>query len=219
MFNTTPPMIDSGVSNVMVGMGFQRRVVEGPGCWVNGMQPPGVCRIGVCRSWNISPPANGYVIQTANTFQNWYNTAAGLNMEIPNELLLTETAVGSNSFVYDTNAFFPIDNQGFGNTPGQAHNYHFTTEAHVTFEYKQGALFTFRGDDDLWIFVNDKLALDVGGAHQALEGTINFDAQAAALGIQAGGSYKMDIFHAERQTTESNFRIETNIKCFVPVVF
>jgi hypothetical protein len=26
----------------------------------------------------------------------------------------------------------------------------------------------------------------------------------------------MDIFHAERQTTDSNFHIETNITCFVP---
>ena len=81
-----------------------------------------------------------------------------------------------------------------------------------------GQKFTFRGDDDLWIFVNSKLALDVGGQHQALQGTIDFDAQSAALGITAGGVYSMDIFHAERQTTDSNFRIETNISCFEPGV-
>jgi len=66
-------------------------------------------------------------------------------------------------------------------------------------------------------FVNNQLALDVGGQHQALEGTIDFDKQASALGITVGQTYSMDIFHAERQTTESNFRIETNIKCFEPV--
>jgi fibro-slime domain-containing protein len=49
-------------------------------------------------------------------------------------------------------------------------------------------------------------------------GVIDFDAQAATLGITAGNSYPMDIFHAERQTAESNFRIQTNIKCFEPVV-
>ena len=66
--------------------------------------------------------------------------------------------------------------------------------------------------------MNGKLALDVGGQHEALEGTINFDQQAATLGITPGVAYPMDIFHAERQTTASNFRIETNIKCFtVPV--
>ena len=119
--------------------------------------------------------------------------------------------------IFDSNAFFPIDGQGFGNTPGQPHNFHFTTEIHLKFKYEAGQKFTFRGDDDLWIFVNKKLALDVGGSHQALLGTIDFDAQAALLGITAGGEYQMDIYHAERQTTESNFRIETNISCLVNV--
>jgi fibro-slime domain-containing protein len=44
------------------------------------------------------------------------------------------------------------------------------------------------------------------------------DAQAAELGIAAGGSYAMDIFHAERHTSSSNFRIETTIECLEPVV-
>jgi fibro-slime domain-containing protein len=122
-------------------------------------------------------------------------------------------------YLYDNSDFFPIDGMGFGNGPnGAAHNYLFTTEAHTLFTYKGGERFTFRGDDDLWIFVNGKLALDVGGQHEALVGVLDFDAQAAALGITPGMSYPMDIFHAERQTTESNFRIETNIKCFTPVV-
>ena len=111
--------------------------------------------------------------------------------------------------------FFPLDGLGF-NEVTDGHNFHFTTEIHVMFSYQLGQRFTFRGDDDLWIFVNGRLALDVGGLHQALEGTIDFDAQAAALGIMPGGRYRMDIFHAERQTLESNFRIETNISCFEP---
>ena len=60
--------------------------------------------------------------------------------------------------------------------------------------------------------------MDLGGKHQKMEGTIDFDAQAADLGITSGVQYAMDIFHAERHTTESNFRIETNISCFIPVV-
>ena len=137
-------------------------------------------------------------------------------MEVDVNLGLVEDPPGSGVFVYDSNAFFPLDGLAFGNSPGLAHNYHFTTEVHVLFEYEQGQVFTFRGDDDLWIFVNGRLALDVGGLHEALQGTIDFDAQAAELGISPGQNYEMDIFHAERQTSESNFRIETNIRCFEP---
>ena len=62
------------------------------------------------------------------------------------------------------------------------------------------------------------LALDLGGMHDPIEATLDFDKQASALGISPGNTYQMDIFHAERHTSGSNFRVETNIKCFTPVV-
>jgi fibro-slime domain-containing protein len=200
-------------TQVPLGVGKQRRIVAGAGCYP---ATSGVCNVGTCQPWDITPPT--FSIKDGSTFAQWYNTTPNVNMEIPGELMLTETPAGSGISVYDSTAFFPIDGQGFGNTPGQSHNYSFTTEIHVKFTYQSKQVFTFRGDDDLWIFVNGKLALDVGGQHQALQGTIDFDAQASKLGITPGSSYAMDIFHAERQTTDSNFHIETNIRCFDPVV-
>jgi fibro-slime domain-containing protein len=209
---TGAPDKDDAMPVVPAGVGKRQRVVSGPGCYP---ATSGICNIGTCIPWKITAPT--YSIMSGSSFDQWYHTTAGTNIELPGELPLTIDPATNNS-VFDTTSFFPIDGQGFMNTPGQQHNYHFTTEIHVKFKYETGQIFTFRGDDDLWIFVNNQLALDVGGQHQALEGTINFDTQAGMLGITAGQSYPMDIFHAERQTTASNFRIETNIKCFEPVV-
>ncbi len=159
------------------------------------------------------------VIESKQTFDQWYHTVDGVNMEFQKELALTETRPGSGVYVYETNEFFPLSPQeGFGPTPanGQGRNFLFTTEIHLTFTYVAGQTFGFRGDDDLWIFINDKLALDLGSMHNPAEGVIDFDAQAAALEIVPGRVYRMDVFHAERHTQVSSFRIETNIGCFKP---
>ncbi len=144
-------------------------------------------------------------------FAQWYNDVANVNIPFAIELQLTEVSPGL--FSYQNNAFYPIDNQGWDNE-GNPHNYHFTTEIHLTFAYNGGEKFTFTGDDDLWLFINNNLAIDLGGTHPELSDTVDLDAQAATLGIVPGNSYAMDIFHAERHTDQSNFRIDTSIKCF-----
>ncbi len=145
-------------------------------------------------------------------FDQWYRDTPGVNLTIP--LSLTLIDLGGGQMGYDSSSFFPLDGQGFGNTPGEAHNFHFTTEIHASFVYKGGEVFTFRGDDDVWVFINGRLALDLGGVHSALEGTVDFNAKAAQLGLATGGTYSFDVFHAERHTNESNFRMQTSIQCF-----
>jgi fibro-slime domain-containing protein len=77
-------------------------------------------------------------------------------------------------------------------------------------------VFGFEGDDDLWVFVNDQLGIDLGGVHGPLSGQIDMDALAGQLGLQIGGMYDLDFFFAERHTTQSNFEITTTISCFDP---
>ena len=146
------------------------------------------------------------------SFDQWYRDVAGVNMAIDIPLVLTQVAPGQ--FVFEDLDFYPLDNQGWGNE-GNVHNYHFTTEIHGTFRYGGGETFTFTGDDDVFVFVNQRLAIDLGGVHGVEAATIDFDARAGELGITAGTTYALDVFHAERHTTESNFRIETSIACLV----
>lgn len=169
-------------------------------------------------TWSTTQP----VIQSAATFAQWYNTTPGINIELLKTMKLEETAAGSGLWGVDSSAFFPLaPTEGFGITPkgnDLGMNFLFTTEIHVVFTYLATQQFSFRGDDDMWIFVNGRLALDLGSVHGPEEGTIDFDAQAAALGITVGGSYPMDVFHAERHMRGSNFKITTNIACFTPSV-
>lgn len=146
------------------------------------------------------------------SFDQWYRDVAGTNMAFTEPLPLTESPPGT--FTFDDSTFFPLDGKGFGEEV-MGHNFHFTTEVNGTFVYKGGEIFSFTGDDDVFVFVNGKLALDLGGVHGQQMATIDFDAQAGALGIQLGRTYPLAVFHAERHTVESNFRMVTTIDCFI----
>lgn len=95
----------------------------------------------------------------------------------------------------------------------EGRDYNYVMEGHGKFYYnaEDNLYFNFEGDDDVYLFINGQLVLDIGGAHGITEETVNINDCAASIGLEDGGIYDFDFFYMERHGFGANIRIETNI--------
>ncbi len=154
-----------------------------------------------------------HAITDNHSFSQWYRDVPGINKSTSYAITLKKESDGL--YHYENHLFFPLDHKLFGNEGGKRgiryyghdHNYHFTYEIHTRFTYHGGELFTFSGDDDVWVYIDNRLAADIGGIHSSVTKSINLD----DLGLTPGKTYDFDFYFAERHITGSNFKITTSI--------
>jgi fibro-slime domain-containing protein len=164
----------------------------------------------------------------SDAFQKWFHDVPGSNINVAYPLPLTAKDGGvygydseTDGVPYDVSGttgdgFFPIDDgspyaTAFGNQ-GLVHNYSFTMELHTVFTYTGGEYFQFRGDDDVFVFIDKKLVINLGGVHDPEPAQVSVD----SLGLTTGATYPLDFFSAERHVYGSNIEFTTTLVLQLP---
>lgn len=123
--------------------------------------------------------------------------------------------------------FYPIDGLGYDailgdttdkiNTSGNGvrpehPNGSYTLRGEAQFVYQEDLYFEFSGDDDVYMYINGVLALDLGGAHGICTKRVNLKDVATKCHLTPGEVATFTFFYMERNSDASNFKIETNME-------
>jgi fibro-slime domain-containing protein len=166
----------------------------------------------------IGPNDNSVgAVNNSTTFASWYadcdnTTPSSTCVAQYNDTVDATVDTDTGELSYNSASFFPLDaitgTSGDGDT-NDAHNYFFTVQIDLDLIYDPllTNTFSFTGDDDVWVFINDELVLDLGGVHGASTAGFNMNTVATDQMITAGDIYSFSFFFAERHFTQSNVNI------------
>jgi fibro-slime domain-containing protein len=150
---------------------------------------------GICEASLLGPCPYGQQTTSQAAFDQWYRDVPGVNIKYVTKLALQQQPNGS--YFYPQAAFFPLNGLGWvalgheqsstANNGSLNNNFNFTTEIRTWFQFNGGESLQFSGDDDVWVFINRRRALDLGGLHPQVSGSFTLDAPTAtALDLQQG---------------------------------
>ena len=158
-------------------------------------------------------------------FNAWFRDVDGENLSEATKILFEriDDGGGSSYYVFSSDSlpgggYYPADGRLFGNPPDKAtkkpapHNYHFTAEfaATLTYSAQTPQWMIFGASDDLWVYVNGELVVDLGGFGEARKQYLLIDRLAAREGWSEGSQHDIRIFMANRSTSGSYLLLMSN---------
>ncbi|KAM9968088.1 hypothetical protein ACTFIW_002521 [Dictyostelium discoideum] len=157
---------------------------------------------------------------------------SGKNVPILMDLIL-DLNQSTGAYEMSRLEFFPINGKGF-NDPSYPvpkeytskykkdwfnygyhdNNYNYCIKLNSKFTYfDKGEVFNFKGDDDVWVFIDNRLVVDLGGLHLTETGNIKLK-DITNPPLQKNRIYDLDFFYCERRATQSSIQLSTTLEIF-----
>ncbi len=175
-------------------------------------------------------PADGYIRNTGAASKAEFSISGGdyttLHPFIPLD--------GQTKSVYYQDSGVLATTEGKESLVGKNYNYVLRSHGDFVYDPDEDLFFGFEGDDDVYLFINGELVLDIGSAHgidgyrvhlndyvDAAWAKVNdgsTDPRDLALALEEGRTYSFDFFYMERHSYGANMRINTNIRLIDPTM-
>ena len=114
------------------------------------------------------------------------------------------------SWRYRSEDFRPIDGDLYSASVPHDRNGSFTLVANAAFDYEACTerFFELAADGDAWVYINGKLALDMGGMLRGDRQLLELD---RLEDLETGPDNRLQIFFAHRSEDAAHFEIHTNL--------